>query len=404
MRLLITLLLSLTLSACSFFKKEDTIRLTFLDDFYMTAEPLWGLMTPGQLSGLVFDKNSGTFLAISDDRYDPDRASELRADPRYYKLKIDITQNPTTRQFHIFLPPQTDFTYFATKAGSHFAYEELDAEGLALLPNNHIAVSSEGNASQTERAHGTVLPPVGPGLFEFDRAGSFLQNYPIPDYYQPVFEDTRTVRGIPYNRGFESLSYFNSHLYTCTEAPLVQDGGPVSFEKGAYARLLQFTQKDQTFVPSAEFAYPVDPIPLPASWGQKGPATHGDSGVVEMIALDESTFLVLERAYVDAPYFRNHIRLYKASLRGATNTLGQETLKADIKPVQKELVLDFDTLLENLEPNDLKKLPHGTLENYEGMALVTLPDGHEGLIVISDNNFNVKYQRQALLLFRLDRL
>lgn len=382
-----------------------TIALTFLDDFNMNSDPMWGPHTPGQLSGLAFDPRSKNYFAISDDRYDRDQPDWSRGHPRFYKINIPITQagRRFADKWTVALSNKFRLTYLRDVDGKHMPFEKLDAEGIALLPNGNLAIASEGNAQVGAKANGIELPVTNPAVYEFTPKGKIVRSYPIPEYYYPVFAGKTPTQGVVNNNGFESLTRFGDFLYTATEAPLVQDGGAVTFQKGGYARILKLVRNGDTTQPVQEFAYPVDRVPLPTSWGEPGTAKGGENGVVELIALDEQTLLVLERAFIKDPYFRNHVRLYRADLKRATNTLGQQKLDAArLKPVKKELLLDFEEILDQLEPNRLKGTEYGALENYEGMTLVKLPNGSLGIVFVSDNNHKVAHQRQSLLLFRID--
>lgn len=372
-----------------------TVRLEYLDDFNMTSEPVWGPMTPGQISGLAYDPSQKSFFAISDDRYNPDD-KRSRGHPRFYQLTMSISQNA------IRFSDQFKFTYLKDKKGKHIPFEKGDGEGIVILPNGNLAIATEGWAEMGLKIDGRVLPLANPSIDEFRRDGKWVRAYRVPDYYRPEFsKDGKQTQGVFRNNGFESLTQFKDTLFTATEGPLVQDGGPATFEKGGLARILVLNSKrNGAYAPTQEFAYPIDPIPVPSSWGTERPES-GENGISEMLAIDNNTLLVLERSFATKPYWRNHVRLYQVDLRGATNTLREKTLSETVRPVKKELVFDFEELLPKLEPKGVQKNASGVLENYEAMAVVNLPDGTRGLVIVSDNNHNHPHQRQTALLFRL---
>ena len=68
---------------------------------------------------------------------------------------------------------------------------------------------------------------------------------------------------------------------------------------------------------------------------------------MDLLALDRTTLLALERSFVANPAepaaSANRIRIYRVTLAGATNIAGIESLKgrADVVPVSKTLVLDL---------------------------------------------------------------
>jgi 3-phytase len=66
-----------------------------------------------------------------------------------------------------------------------------------------------------------------------------------------------------------------------------------------------------------------------------------------------------------------------------------------LRPVQKELVLDLEDIVGELNP----EFP--TLDNFEGMCFgPRLPNGNRTLILVSDNNFRAR-QRTAFLVFEI---
>lgn len=116
------------------------------------------------------------------------------------------------------------------------------------------------------------------------------------------------------------------------------------------------------------------------------------SGLVELLALDNpGHFLSLERSFKGLGY---SIALFEVSLKGADNIRDIDSLSAvdlkTIKPVEKKLLLDFQTL---------KNLP---LDNIEGLTFgPELADGRRTLIVVSDNNFQPAQPTQ-ILAFRVN--
>ena len=92
---------------------------------------------------------------------------------------------------------------------------------------------------------------------------------------------------------------------------------------------------------------------------------------------------------VGAPDTGNTIKLYSVAFPGADDVNGADSLAGaldGIRPVQKTLLLDLDTL----------GIP---LDNVEGMTLgPTLPDGRRSFVLVSDNNFAASQFTQFLLL------
>jgi len=107
-----------------------------------------------------------------------------------------------------------------------------------------------------------------------------------------------------------------------------------------------------------------------------------------MLTINNHEFLILERSDVQAAdgSYSNYIRIYKVDTRQASNISQMDSLlSGDFKPVSKELVLNLNTL----------NLPK--LDNIEGMTWgPKLENGHDSLVLISDNNFNSTQVTQFL--------
>jgi hypothetical protein len=167
-------------------------------------------------------------------------------------------------------------------------------------------------------------------------------------------------------------------------------------ETGGRTRLLELVARGGTFEPRREFAYDLEPVDKPAY----APGLY-INGLVELLALNRTTLLALERGFVESKenpaQSRNRIRVYKISLTGATDISAFESIKGrtDVVPVIKTLLLDLSNV-QGLSP-DLTP----TLDNFEGMAFgPRLPDGRASLVLVSDDNFSAA-QRTWFLLFAI---
>ncbi len=188
--------------------------------------------------------------------------------------------------------------------------------------------------------------------------------------------------GIRNNLAFESLTVTPSqnYLFTATENALVPDGAIATLSNGSPSRIISYNTA--TGKPAAEYLYLTDKVAEPSTTVD-GFTTNG---IVDLLAIDDNHLLSLERSFsVGAG---NTIKLYEVSLEGADNISNINSLSTvditNIKPVQKELLLDFDKL--NI-----------TLDNIEGLTFgPDLPDGRRSLIVVSDNNFSSSQFTQVL--------
>jgi 3-phytase len=264
-----------------------------------------------------------------------------------------------------------------------------DDEALARLPDGSFLVAAEGTTREPRRP---------PSITEYGRAGDFVRALAVRDRYVPEVTGAMT-RGARGNAGFESLTVTADakQLFTATETALFQDGEPASFEAGTKARLLEYVRRRGTYEPAREFVYEIEPLEKPSF----APG-FSIAGLVELLAIDRSTLLALERGYVEdsaKPGFGvNRIRIYSVSLDGATDVSRLESLKdrPRISPASKTLVLDLSRtagLSPELAPS---------LDNFEGMALgPRLPDGRASLVLVSDDNFSLA-QRTWFLVFAIE--
>lgn len=264
-----------------------------------------------------------------------------------------------------------------------------DFEGITLLPDGTFAISTEG----------TDEPPrLPPTVDIYGRHGDYVRRLAIPVKFVPEPTGTAT-RGARGNAGFEgvTLAPDASRLFTAAEVPLIQDGDPPTARAGGRTRILEYSAGRGTFEPAREFAYDLEPLPeVPF------PTGFGINGLVELVALDRSMLLTLERGYVenrdDPAQNRIVIRIYKVALGAATDVSGIESLKGrtDVSPAAKTLLLDLSTV-PGLSPELAPRL-----DNFEGMTFgPRLPDGRATLLLVSDDNFSPA-QRTWFLLFAIE--
>lgn len=307
----------------------------------------------GGLSSLAFDVTSGNLLALSDDR----------ENSRIFRLAV--REDPFSIAPIGIIPLQG-------------APAALDPEGLVILPNGHLLVSSEGIQNKDPRSP--------PGLFEFTADGEFLDTLSLRERFLPPATGEIT-HGVRANTSFESLTVAvdGSRFFVGLETALAQDGEPATVEHGARTRILEYIRNGVTFVPGREWLYELEPLPRP-------PYRPGlmINGLVELVALDESHLLALERAFVenadDPAHSMNRIRIYRVSLEGGTDVSPFDSIagRDGLVPLSKALVLDLDGA-QGLPP----ALKASHLENFEGMAFgPSPPDGTRRLFLVSDDNFS----------------
>src|SRR5262249_7767359 len=124
------------------------------------------------------------------------------------------------------------------------------------------------------------------------------------------------------------------------------------------------------FAPVAQFAYL-------AERGQ---------GLSDLVALDSSTLLALERGFVAG--VGNTIRIYRVPLAGASDVTDRTSLNDPaLAPLPKTLLVALASCPSGGARNPAQQ-PNPLLDNFEGLALgATLPDGRRTLLLVSDDNF-----------------
>jgi hypothetical protein len=343
----------------------------------------------GGISGLFFDPDRKEIVAVSDNR----------ASNRYFTLDVQLDGESITLT-PVSMTHLEDMRLEGAEAlgedGRPNVRRVFDPESIALAPDGNLFVSSEGSAMRE--------PRIAPAIAEYRPGGELVRFLPVPDKFLPEAEGPQT-KGVANNLAFESLTVSpdGSRLFTATEAALVQDDTPSDFDKGSRARILEIGIEGETAGSVKEYVYVVEPMTAPYDFEP----IAGENGLVELLALDNTELLALERNFVRGgtavePLRRNVIRLFRVSLKGATDVAeifslaGQELgAGGGIVPARKELILDFDDIVPALSPT------HPELDNFEGLSFgPTLADGSPSLIVVSDNNFN-PWQRTSFLLFRI---
>ncbi len=308
----------------------------------------------GGLSGIDYDPAANLWYLISDDKSDKNPA-------RFYtaKLAFDKARFASVEIEHAVTLLQADGQpYPNAKAGG----DVPDPESIRRDPETgNLWWISEGDRKL--------------GLSPFLRIaapdGKQARDIPTPDIF--TMNKDQEI-GPRHNLGFEGLSFApdGKSVWLTMESALYQDGPIATPSAGTIARL---TRLDRDGKVLAQFAYPLDPI-------QAVPAgKNGDNGVSEILALDDTHALVLERSGVEGAdgIWKLYIRIYAIDTTGATDIAAVPSLaSANYIPVTKRLVIDL-----------AKTADVGRVDNIEGMSWgPMLADGKRSLVLVSDNNFN----------------
>ncbi len=316
----------------------------------------------GGISGADFDPATGVWYLLPDDRSE-------HAPARIYTARIAVGPQGigAIDVDGIVVLRQADGSTFPSPAQ---AGEVPDPEALRLDPagGGGFFWSSEG-----DRKRG-----LSPFVRQADRTGAFVADVPLPANLRVHANEERGARD---NLTIEGLAFADQGrtLWASMEAPLYEDGPVPTVDHGAFTR---FTRIDGRSGSTAQYAYPVDAIPVAPSGGKR----RADNGVSEILPTPSGSLLVIERSgrEIADGVFGFEIRLYEADSAGATDVLAAPSLQhASFAAMRKRLVLDLGTL--------------GYVDNIEAAAWgPTLPNGHATLVLMSDDNFSSRQVTQIL--------
>ncbi len=324
--------------------------------------------TVGGLSALVYHGNQ--LWVASDDK-------GKFGDPRFYIFNLKIQKDSVS------LKPEA--VHYITDIPVPLRGEKslLDLEGIVLLPNGDLIVSSENNNDKK--------PRVPPRLLLVSSKGKYKSDIQIPEKYIPEALGKQD-KGLKNNAGFEGLTRTEDGkwIFAANEASLNTDEpvGAEGFEQGDRIRILKFDDKNQL---AAEYAYQLD---VPSKLGS---GIEVFRGVSEILAINESKLLVMERGVrLHKTGWTQTVALYLTDLKTADDVIKIKNLSdTKLKFAHKVKVLDLETDLQHQRPNK-------ALQNFEGLAWgPMLPNKKKSLLLISDNNFSKK-ETTELLVFSVE--
>lgn len=321
----------------------------------------FGGTTVGGLSGIDYDPEADLFYLISDDRSD-------FAPTRFYTARLAID---AMRFGDVAL--QTVVT-LKRPDGTAFPRHAADAEAIRYDPQSRsLWWTSEGERHDPSRL-------IEPFIRHASLGGDYLDEVPL----DPMFHITMEARGPRDNQVFEgaTLSVDRRSLWISMEDPLIQDGPLPTMREGAWSRISRYdrTASGGFGRLQQQLAYRIDPIPSAGAWTAK----YAQNGISEILAIDTTRMLVLERAFALGAGWR--IRLFEADWSSASDVKAIDALvdATAFVPLTKRLVLDFGTL-------------HMAIDNLEGLCFgPTLTNGHRTLVFVSDDNFNPGQSTQFL--------
>ena len=278
----------------------------------------------------------------------------------------------------------------------------LDAEGIVLLPGGGYWISDE----------------YGPGLFRFDAQARLMETVLPPPALLPFqggfpgrlnFTGAATpASGRRNNRGLEGLSLTpdGKRLIAFLQSPTIQDGG--SGNLGRNTRILQFDAEASSPTYGRVLAEHVYPLTLNGN-----ATTNRHTPVSEVLALNATTFLVLERDGIgrgaDPGLSPTYKKIVVASTEGASNIAGtghdlQPGAPGHLPlPASGLKTVARQDLVDLLDPVQLARFGLNTstnqdvnslCEKWEALSLIPMRDpAHPDdylLLVGNDNDFKAE--------------
>jgi len=255
-------------------------------------------------------------------------------------------------------------------------YRTPDPEALRYHPlKKHLVWASEGERFIMKDS--IVLQD--PAIRIITKEGKQIDSFPLSAQTHMYLEE----KGLRRNGAFEGLSFGDNYdnLYVSIEEPIYEDGPRAAIgDSAAWTRILKYNANKKTL--TGEYAYKVDPVvrkPVPEN-GFK------INGISDILATGKNQILFIERSYSVGRTDCN-IRVYIGDINEATNIIDIHSLKEtnSFTPIKKTLLLNMDSL--------------GIyIGNIEGLTFgPPLPNGHQTLIFVADNNFRNVEKTQFLL-------
>lgn len=407
--------------------------------------------TLGSFSGLAIDPYSwrragsdltATLLALPD-RGLNDPAAGVFSDYAGRLLRFDMAFTPytgpnlpaaATSQNQVRLTPNggtvlrddqgNTFTGADAAGGSRTLFgRPAPSPAAGSVGSGKISLDAEAVAFKTDRSF-YVGDEYGPSIFYFDRSGKLIGSVPVPSALLPRTDgmlDYNSVSapttGRRNNQGIEAVAVSpdGDRLFAILQSAAMQDQDPAQQQTRRYTRILAY---DTSFTPtpSAPVASYVLELPTYTQNG-KGGAANRTAAQSEMVALNDSQFLVLARDGIGngADPGRRIVTksIYLVDVSRATNIAGsaRETqpdgkvspngvLDPAITPAQSVEFINivnptqlarFGLTTANGGPGEPAQSNLTISEKWEGMALVpTLVEGRPNdfyLFVSNDNDF-----------------
>lgn len=258
------LLVPVLLGLCATPAQAHTPEVRFITQHVVPKGLVVGGTTVGGISGLDYDRRTGKWVLISDDR----------VAPRFYEGKLSRKG--------------VEFTDVHSLVGPNgpYAPDTVDPEDVRVDRwTGDLLWSQEG-----DRTPATLIDPS----VQFSgRDGAFKRGLPTPDELR-----MKPDSGPRRNEALEGLTFAlgGTLVVTAVEGPLLQDGPPADVTRGAVSRVVVQSRLGQVV---AQYRYQQEPLF----------AAGASTGVTAILEKSPGVYLVLERSF--HPQLGNKVRLFE---------------------------------------------------------------------------------------------
>ncbi|WP_234794056.1 esterase-like activity of phytase family protein [Mycolicibacterium flavescens] len=304
----------------------------------------------GGLSGISYDPERDVYYTISDNKAE-------RGEVRFYRVALGISERGVDSGHFLSTQPLLDV------AGNPFSSNDIEARPPVLAPDAEAIAFDRARGQLYWASEGFVSDGPAAVLQPWIRIasldGRYRGEFVLPPTFALTAEETSGPRPNGVLEGL-SLTPDGRYLFAAMEYPLYQDGPVADEGAGAQIRITKFDVETKTAV--AQYVYQVE----------RGAPRTRQNGVSDILALSDSSLLVIERAanLPDAVA----VTLHRADVGLATDVLGMSSLGA-VTPMVKSPAVDLTAVVS-------------PLDNIEGITLgPVLPDGRQTVVLVSDDNF-----------------
>lgn len=335
--------------------------LQYLGQIQLTPGTTFDGTVVGGLSGISYDPGRNCYYVISDDR-------SANGPARFYTVRLSVSARGIDDAVVDGVHPLLDEggRPFGPRAfGGSPPVVPPDPEGIAFDGGRQRLYWSSEGERRVGGPGGPVLADPWVRIAGLD--GGYLGRFAIA----PGLAMSAQRTGPRRNTTLEGLTVTadGGLLFAAMEGPGYDDGALPDRTHGALTRVTAYRldSAGDPAAPAAQYAYPLEPAPAHG-------AAAETNGLTDLVALSDTAFLVIERAFSARPT----VRVFRADIGNATDVLGVPALTGlAVTPMTKTLLADL-SVVPGPDP----------VGNIEGITLgPRLPDGRQTLVLVSDDNF-----------------